>query len=171
MADLATYAALAEIFGVVTIIVAAIFGVIQFREFRRRRMAQTAAELCSQFTKPEFARAVTLLKNLPDGTTHDELIERGSEYEDAAQLVGMAFETMGLLVHEDIACFPMTQELTGGLVIMMWRKIGGWIKGTREKQKSPQFGEWVQWLSERFEEDEPNTTPAYEEFASWKPPR
>jgi hypothetical protein len=35
----------------------------------------------------------------------------------------MTFETMGLLVPKDMASFQIVQELTGGLLLMMWRKI------------------------------------------------
>ena len=93
------------------------------------------------------------------------------EYESAAQIVGMTFETMGLLVHKDIASFKIVQELTGGLLLMMWRKIEVWIKETRVEEGNPRFGEWVQWLGERLAECEADISPAYEIHADWRPPR
>ncbi len=106
--------------------------------------------------------------SLPDGLSAADLQARGKEYEEAALIIGMTFETMGLLVHKDIASFQIVQELTGGLLLVCWRKIGGWAKDTRVNQGSQRFGEWLQWLAERMEERESGLTPAYEKYATWK---
>ena len=171
MEPLETLAAAAEIFGALTIIGGGLFALVQLREIRRRRATQVAAELCRGFTEPELARAVNLLRTLPDGVGPDEVRERGAEVEEAMQIVGMTFETMGLLVHTEIASFEIVQELAGGLLLMMWRKIGAWTKAVRIEQGNPRFGEWVQWLAERIEECEAEMVPAHEAHASWRPPR
>ena len=51
MDSLQTYAAIAEIFGALTIILGGAFGIMQFREFRARRRQQIASDLCQEFTK------------------------------------------------------------------------------------------------------------------------
>ena len=168
MSDLATYAALAEILGGATILVGVGFAYVEFMEFRRRRRAQVAAELFRRFAEPDFGRAITLVRHLPDGVTAEQLEAMDSEYEEAAQIVGMAFESMGLLVFRDMASFQMIQELTGGLLISTWRKLEVWIKATRESQNNPRFGEWVQWLAERLAEREGDMVPAYEAHADWR---
>jgi hypothetical protein len=112
--NLNTYAAIADIIGAVTIFSGAFFAVFQMLEFRRGRRYQAAADLCKEFTKPDMAQSVTLLKPLPDGLSSADIQARGSEYEEAALTIGMTFETMGLLVHKDILSFPIIQELTGG---------------------------------------------------------
>lgn len=137
-------------------------------EFRRGRRYQAAADLCREFTKPDMARSVTLLKSLPDGLSSKDMQALGPEYEEAALIIGMTFETMGLLVHKNIASFQIVQELTGGLLLMMWRKIERWAKDTREEQNTQRFGEWVQWLAERMEECESELVPAYSKHADWK---
>ena len=168
MDGLATYAALAEIFGAVAIVGGGIFAVFQLAEYRRRRRDQVAAELCRGFAQPELARAITLIKRLPDGISAADLQAMEGEYEEAAQIVGMSFETMGLLVYKNVASFQMIQELAGGLIMMMWRKIEAWVKTTRVEQGNPRFGEWVQWLAERMAEAERDMVPAYEAHARWK---
>ena len=65
--DLQSYAAIAEIFGAVTIVLGAVFALVQLAEYRRRRKNQVAAELCRKFAEAEVGRAVTLVKRLPDG--------------------------------------------------------------------------------------------------------
>ena len=168
MSELATYAALAEILGGGTILVGVVFAAVEFVEFRRRRKAQVATELFRRFTEPELGRAITLIRRLPDGVSVEELQQMGSEYEEAAQIVGMAFESMGLLVFRNMASFQMIQELTGGLLLTLWRKIEVWVKTTRDLQANPRFGEWVQWLAERLAEQEGDMVPAYEAHADWK---
>lgn len=126
-----------------------------------------AADLCRGFTDPELAKAINLLKSLPDGISLKELRSRDGDYEEAIQIVGMTFETMGILVQKDIASFKIVQELAGGLLLMMWRKMENPIKETRVEQGNPRFGEWVQWLAERMEEREPDIRPAFEAYADW----
>ena len=171
MESLQTLAAAAEIFGALTIVGGGVFAVVQLREFRRRRAAQVAAELCRGFSEPELARAVNLLRSLPDGIQPEAVRERGDEVEEAMQIVGMSFETMGLLVYREIASFEIVQELAGGLLLMMWRKLDAWIHAVRVEQGNPRFGEWVQWLAERVAECEPDMVPAHEAHAGWRPPR
>lgn len=146
-----------------------VFALVQLSEFRRRRRYQVAADLCRGFTEPAFARAISLICSLPDGTGLAGFQARGSEYQESAQLVGMSFETMGLLVHKDIASFRIVQELTGGLLLMMWRKLEGWVVETRVEQANPRFAEWFQWLAERVREREAGMVPAFEAHRGWTP--
>ena len=69
MEGLQTYAALAEIFGALTIICGSAFALFQFREFRKMRRYQVAADLCHQFSAPDTARAFKLVRQLPDNVT------------------------------------------------------------------------------------------------------
>jgi hypothetical protein len=167
MENLEIYAALADIFGTVTIVTGGIFATVQFLEYRRRTRNAAAAELCRRFAEPELARAVNLVSGLPDGTTLEAFRKLPPEYEQAAQLIGMSFETMGLLVFRNMASFTMIQDLTGGLVLMMWRKIRVWTEDVRREQGAPRFGEWVQWLAERLEQLEGEKVPAYVAHRGW----
>ena len=168
MDDLYTFAAIAEIFGATAIVGGAIFGIIQVYEYRQRRRLQVAADLCRTFTEPAFAKSIVLLKSLPDGLRLEEFRNRDSSLEEAAQMVGMTFETMGLLVQKDIASLQIVQELAGGLLLMLWRKIEFQVKDTRTEQNNPRFGEWVQWLVERIEEREGDIQPAFIAYADSK---
>lgn len=167
MEHLQTYAAIAEIFGALAILIGGIFAAVQFSEYRRRTRNAAAAELCRRFAEPELARAVNLIRRLPDGTTAEEFRKLPPEYEQAAQLIGMSFETMGLLVFRNMASFSMIQDLTGGLLLMMWRKIRVWVEDTRREQGNARFGEWVQWLAERLAECESGMVPAYQAHQGW----
>ena len=169
MDELATYAAIAEIFGAATIVGGGLFAVMQLREIRSRRRSQVAAELCRAFSEPELAKAVHLIRQLPDGASLEAVQDGDGSIEEAAQVVGMAFETMGLLVYKRVASFEIVQELAGGLLLMMWRKLEVWIKATRVQHHNPRFGEWVQWLAERVQERESEIRPAFDVHADWRP--
>jgi hypothetical protein len=167
MDNLMIYAAIAEIFSATAIVGGALFGTFQIAEFRKRRRCQAAVDLCRGFTEPELAKAMILLKSMPDQLGLEDIKDMDKDFEEAAQLIGMTFETMGLLVHEGIASFRVVQELTGGLFLMMWRKSERWIKETRVEQGNPRFGEWMEWLADRLEEREADMVPAYEAHKNW----
>jgi cbb3-type cytochrome oxidase subunit 3 len=168
MDHLAFYASVAEIFSALTIVIGAVFAGVQYSQYRKRERNRIAGDLCARFSEPEFARAIALLRRMPDGVDMKTMQSMDVEYEEAAQIVGMMFETMGLLVFRDVASFKLIQELTGGLLLMMWRKLETWITSTRVEQGNPRFGEWVQWLAERIAEEEAGMVPAYSAHAHVK---
>jgi cbb3-type cytochrome oxidase subunit 3 len=168
MDHLAFYSSVAEIFSALTIVIGAVFAGVQYSQYRKRERNRIAGDLCARFSEPEFARAIALLRRMPDGVDMKTMQSMDVEYEEAAQIVGMMFETMGLLVFTDVASFKLIQELTGGLLLMMWRKLETWIKTTRIEQGNPRFGEWVQWLAERIAEEEAGMVPAYNAHAQVK---
>lgn len=161
-------AAMAEIFGGLAIIIAGVFGAVQLAEFRKRRKYQVAAELCRKFSEPEFGRAVTLVRRLPDGVSARELEARGLEYEQSALIVAQGFETMGLLVYQNLASFTIIQQLTGGLLLNMMRKLSVWFDDVRTESGNRRFAEWMQWLAERIAEEESDIVPAYQAFTDWR---
>ena len=168
MDHLAFYASVAEIFSALTIVIGAVFAGVQYSQYRKRERNRIAGDLCARFSEPEFARAIALLRRMPDGVDMKTMQSMDVEYEEAAQIVGMMFETMGLLVFRDVASFKLIQELTGGLLLMMWRKLETWITSTRVEQGNPPFSEWVQWLAERIAEEEAGMVPAYAAHAQVK---
>jgi hypothetical protein len=110
--DIANYA---QIFGVITVIGGAIFGLIQVSEFRRQRSDMIAAEVTRTFYSVDLADAITLVRSLPDHCPADELHRRGPQYERAAVIVNTSFETMGLLVFRRVADCSLVEQLAGGI--------------------------------------------------------
>lgn len=119
MTELDRLANMAEIFGAFTVIGGVFFAMTQLREFRRQRRDAVAAELMRSFYNPELARAVYLIRQLPDAVSAAEMRKRGPEYEQAAILICTTYETTGLLVFRDIASFSLVQQLTGGIAVVM----------------------------------------------------
>ena len=173
MADLATLANIAEILGTVTIIGGVIFAIIQIREFRAQRRETVAVELLRSFHDPQLAHAVNLIRELPDGVSAEELRSRGPEYEKAAVMVSTTYETIAFLVFREMTSFSMVRELTGGLAVVMWRKLARWTDAVRQAQAQPSWAEWFQWLAEQLtrEGEQKESNPAYVRFAEWRPRR
>ncbi len=169
--DLQTIAAAAELVGAGSIVTALIFGSFQLRECRKRRQDAVAVRLMQSFYSPELARAVSLLRVLPDEISTAQLREKGPEYEESAVLVTTTFEAMGLLVFRRIAPFSLVEELAGGMTVVMWRKISAWLETVREEQSQPSWAEWFQWLAEQLIELEVESEPAYSRHKNWRPCR
>jgi hypothetical protein len=171
--DLDQLANLAEIFGALTVIVGAGFALIQLREYRRQRRENAAAELMRSFQSPELARAIRLIRELPDACPAAELRRRGTELEEAAIIVSTTYEAIGLLVFRRVTPFPIVLELTGGLAVLMWRKLERWTSEVRLENAQPSWAEWFQWLAERLREHQGDKQrqPAYLRYASWRADR
>ena len=171
MADLQALANIAEILGTLTIVGGAVFAVVQLREFRLQRRQAVAVELFRSFHDPELAHAVNLIRALPDGVPAAELRSRGQEYERAAVMISTTYEAFALLVFRDMTSFSMVRDLTGGLAVVMWRKLEPWTASVRAEQAQPSWGEWFQWLADQLarEREHKESNPAYERFATWRP--
>jgi hypothetical protein len=171
MADLATLAHLADILGGLAIVGGGIFAIVQLREFREQRRQAVAVELLRSFSEPAHANAVSLIQELPDGASAELLRSKGREYERAATMMAVTYETIGLLVYREMASFAMVNDLAGGLTVVMWRKLGAWVATVRQEQNHRSFAEWFQWLAEQLLRETPQKEghPAHERYADWRP--
>jgi hypothetical protein len=165
--NLENLANIAELLGGVSIVVALTFSFFQIREFKMRRRNSVAAGLMQSFYSADLSHAIALLRLLPDGISARQLRERGHDYEEAAILVTMTFETMGLMVHRGIAPFSLVEELAGGMVVVMWRKLSSWLEAVSEEQDQPSWAEWFQWLAEQLKAVEGRKEPAHIRFKDW----
>mgnify|MGYP000384696933 CR=1 FL=1 len=171
MADLSTIANIAEIFGALTIIGGVVFAVIQIREFRVQRRQRAAVELMRSFHDPDLVLAISLIRQLPDGVSAKDLRSKGAEYERAAIMISTTYESIALLLFRKMISFNIVCELTGGLAVVMWRKLAVWADTVREEQRQPSWAEWFQWLAVILarEAEHKEVRPAKERFANWRP--
>ncbi len=173
MIDLNTLANLAEIAGGIAIISGGVFAVVQLREFREQRRQAVALELLRAFSDPALADAVNRMQQLPDGVSAELLRSKGRDFEHAATMIAISYETIGLLVFRRMASFALVHELHGGLAVVMWRKLATWIDTVRREQSHRSFAEWFQWLAEQLlrESAQKEAHPAHERYADWRPRR
>ena len=169
--DLNSLANIAEIVSTVTVVGGAVFALVQLREFRQQRKDAAAVQLARTFYDSEFAQAVLLLRNLPDDVPAAELRSHGPEYEHAAIKVCTLYETVALLVFNDMMSFSMVRELTGGIAVVLWRKLRRWTAEIRAEQAQPSWAEWFQWLAEHLEAENESkeAQPAYVRHSKWRP--
>jgi hypothetical protein len=159
----------ADIISALTVVGGIAFGLVQLAEYRKQRKDVIAAELMRTFYSVDLADAVTLVRALPDHCPADELRARGPAYERAAVIVNTSFETMGLLVFRRIADYDIVEQLAGGMVAMVWRKLDVWVATVRAEQSQPSWAEWFEWLATLTASRKNEQQPAYVAHADWKP--
>ena len=97
--DVERAAAYAEIFGLVTILGAAIYSWYQIKEMKASRESQGALVLSEHLHKPDFIAAIVAMSGQPDITTTEEYKQHhGEEWKHVATLA-TTWETLGALVH------------------------------------------------------------------------
>jgi hypothetical protein len=129
-----------------------------------------AIELARSFQSPEFGQALRLLLSLPPGLSGEELEEHGEAFLDAAMLVSLTVESVGILVHRGVVEFDMVWGLMGGLVLGAWERVEGWAIEVRQEHGREKFDEWFQWLADRMRECEAaGEAPAFRRFEDWRP--
>jgi len=170
--DLSALSQLAQVLGGVAVVVALVFGIVQIRQFRRQRLDAAALELMRSLQDREFTHAFRLIYALPDDIPASDLRALGVEHEEAALALGTRFETMGLLVYRDSVPIELLEELIGGAIVILWRKLRPWVEAGRIEGGHPLLFEWFQWLAERLEaRGRPTQMPAFLKHRDWTPKR
>jgi hypothetical protein len=164
--------ALSTAFTGLVIVVTAFAAISQLRQLREQRRDSAAIELMRSLQDAEFIRAFRVLMSLPVGIAADELRSRGTEYSDAAYLMGLRLEMLGVLVHRGAIAFDVTEDLAGGAIVSMWLRLKAFAQETRADQQYPTYLEWFQWIAEQYEKrDRLHQRPAHERHRAWSPPR
>lgn len=163
------FADIAQIVGEVTVVFAILFGLFEISEYRKQRRDAVAAELMHTFYSPDLAHAIYVVRALPEDASADDIRRMGGEFEEAAILISMNFETMGLLVFERITPIELVEKLAGGVIVVMWRKLRPWLSQIRQEQSQPSWAEWFEWLAGQCERRKLGQEPAYRKYADWHP--
>lgn len=168
--DLATLAQIAEILSGIAVVVAIVFGVVQVRQFQQQRSDLADIALMQSLQDPAFTHSFRLTYSLEDGLDAARLRALGPEYEYAAIAIGARFESIGLLVFRGSIPFALVEQILGGVVVLLWRKLEPWARDYRAEQRHELLFEWFEWLSDRMEErGRPAEEPAYRRYRDWKP--
>jgi hypothetical protein len=167
--SLAAWANIAEIIGAGGLISGLIFGLFQIRQYRSQQRDAVAINLAQTCYSKDLARALALLRPLPDGISLKDMQGLGEEYVEAAITVTTSFETMGMLVHKRIAQLDLVLDLAGGIITVMSRKLNQWQQDMRKVQKQPSWGEWFEWLADQVNAAKNAREPAHVRFRDWKP--
>ena len=168
--DLNTLSQIAEVLSGIAVIVAIVFGVVQVRQFQQHRRDSADVELMRSMQDREFTQSFRLIYSLPDNLSASGLRDLGAVYEEAAIAIGARFESMGLLVFRGSIPFELVEQIVGGVVVLLWRKLRLWAIEYRAEQDHELLFEWFQWLAERIEErGRTAELPAYKRYSNWRP--
>ena len=172
MNELAMFANLAEILGVIIVIGGLYFAVLQMRQIRQQRRELAAIELFRFFASPRFTQAYRTVLHMPDGMSAEDIRTKQAKLEEAAMLISNTMENIGVMTFQRIVPFLIVKNLLGSSVVILWRKLEDWAIDLRKELDSPDAFEWFQWLAERLAEyDTDDAEPAYITFKSWAPRR
>lgn len=172
MSELQVLANIAEIVGVVTVIIGFFFALLQMRQLRQQRRELAAIELFRFYGSPRFAEAYRQILQMPDAMTAKDIKSERPDLERAAMLIASTMETIGVMTYHRIVPFMVVNNLIGASTVILWRKLKLWTESLRAELGQPYAFEWFQWLAERLDEDHAgDARAAYEAHGDWKPAR
>ncbi len=163
-------AALSTAFTGFVIVVTALVAGDQLRQLRAQRRDAAAVELTRSLQDTDVTRAFRLIAALPPGISASDLRALGTEYEDAAQLLALRWEMLGVLVYRGTISFDVMEDLAGGATVALWERLKNLTSEIRQSQNYPMYLEWFQWLAEQFiRRDRLHQTPAHVRYRDWTP--
>jgi hypothetical protein len=166
--DLSTVANLINAFAVTA---GVIFAAIQIQHYRGRQRRDAMLELVRSFQSPPFSRALHRVNSLPDGADRQKIREvLGPEGEDDVFLVGLTWESLGVLAFRREVTLDLMADFFSGAIVISWRKLHVFVEEDRRSLKRETVWEWFQWLAERMIEREKKSprTPAHIAHRDWR---
>lgn len=172
MEDLTLIANMAEIIGVIIVVVGLLFAMLQTRQFRQQRREMAAIELLRFFGSPRFADAYRTILQMPEGMSAEDIRAGDPALEKSAMVIGTTMENIGVMTYQRIVPFMVVNNLVGSSTVILWRKLEKWVGALREEIGEPYAFEWFQWLADRLADDHgDDQRPAYVAHKDWKPAR
>ncbi len=169
MADLSTWANVAEILGLATVVGGAFFAWFQIREARKTRADASSLRVLVNFLEDErFFLAVNAVMKLPPDWHMDKAIREDPETVEAVNRVYQTLEMLGYFVYARQVRLKDVQELAGSGISQAWVKMRGYVDVARE-ERGPNAFEWYEWLIDRLEDLGEPQQPAHVGHANWKP--
>jgi hypothetical protein len=148
-----------------------LFAAAQIRDYRRQRKREAMLELVRSFQSPAVARSLHRINSLPDSATLQEIRDTiGPDGEDDVFLIGLTFETLGILVYRREITLDLIDDFFSGAIIVSWRKLHAFVEEDRRSLDRATVWEWFQWLAERMAEREKKmpAVAAHIAHRSWK---
>ncbi len=166
--DLSTFA---NLINAIAVTAGVIFAAVQIRHYRQRRRRDAMLELVRSFQSPAFASAFRRVILLPDGATKTQVTELlGTDGEDATHVVGLTWESLGVLVFRREVTLDLVDDFFSGPISVSWRKLSRYVFEQRAMLDRETAFEWFQWLAERMIDREKQTPPipAHIAHREWK---
>jgi hypothetical protein len=162
---------IANLINALAVTAGVIFAAVQIRHYSQRRRRDAMLELVRSFQSPSFASAFRRVISLPDGATKAQVTELlGVDGEDATHIVGLTWESLGVLVFRREVTLDVVDDFFSGPISISWRKLSGYVVEQRAVLNRETAFEWFQWLAERMIDREKQTppVPAHIAHRGWK---
>jgi hypothetical protein len=162
---------IANLLNALAVTAGVIFAAAQIKDYRRQRRRDAMLELVRSFQSPPFTRALHRVNSLPDGADLQNIREiLGPEGEDDVFLVGLTWESLGVLAFRREITLDLMGDFFSGAIVISWRKLHVFVEEDRRSLKRETVWEWFQWLAERMIEREKKTppNPAHIAHRDWK---
>ncbi len=163
---------LANIATALTLILGGLFGLTEARRLRRDREERAALEAVHAMLTPAYMESVLVVQTVPENATPAE-IQSDTKTLTAVRLVGIVIEGLGYAVFERIVPLRIVDNLVGGNIRVIWRKLRRFVEYERQRSGSQKTFEWFQWLAEQLDQYGQGKTNlqlgAHEAYRDWKP--
>ncbi len=158
-----------QLVGQVALVVGAAVAVYQLIQIRQTRHQEAALQVITGINTQEFRNAFNAVNELPIGASAQQVREAGPAMEAAAGTVMMAFESLGVLVHNRVVPIDLVDQVIGGFLRESWRRLEQYVHWKRKALGYGRWGEWYQWLFEHLAQNPRRAVGAYEAFKDWEP--
>ncbi|HYM53376.1 MAG TPA: hypothetical protein VEW45_07895 [Candidatus Dormibacteraeota bacterium] len=136
----------------IAVVVGVVFGLSELRNAERSRRDHAAVDIVRTVQTQEVRRAVARVLALPDGAD-PRLIRDDPATLEAALAVDSACEMWGSMVFEGVVDLHMLDRMVGGWVRGTWARLKLWVEAERVDKRSPNIGEWWEWLYDQLQAD------------------
>lgn len=155
----------------IAVVIAVGFAIVQVRQYRRDKRREAAMELLHAFQTPEFAKALCIVYEMPEGLSDEEVKKfAGSDFH-LVYAMATTWESIGVLVCRGEIDLQLVDDFFSGPIRISWRRLEKFVKAERKANERETIFEWFQWLNERLgeQESEEAPVPANIEHKDWSP--
>ena len=143
----------------IAVVIAVGLAIVQVRQYRREKRREAALELLHSFQTPQFAKALNIVFNLPDGLSKDEIETTVGDDFHLVYALMTTWESLGILVFRGEVDLDLVDDFFSGPIKISWQKLKGHVMGERSMLERDTIEEWFQWLTERLAERESQMPP------------
>lgn len=137
----------------IAVVVAIVFGLVQARIARRQRADALVQDAIHMAQSEHVVEAIREVLELPGTLTFTtfEALPNSSKY--AVFRAGYALDSLGWMVYRRMIAFHDVDQIMGGAVRGLWKKLRPMMDEQRIKEGNPCSLEWLQWMAEQMDKD------------------
>ena len=155
-----SWSVVADVVNAAAVTVGVVFAATQLRDIRRQRKREAMLALVRSFQSADFTTALRRVNSLPDGADRAAIrATLGPDGEDQVFLVGLTWESLGVLVFRGEVVLDLIDDFFSGAIVLSWRKLHAYVEEDRRDLGRETVWEWFQWLSDRVAERECRASP------------